>query len=276
MDARFGRVRGLRPVVEDDWQAIIALAGQENPWRWGCGRMAARDLREACSVAPARVLEDGAAVAGLACLAPVADNVVRAQGVARDSAAARELVAWTLECAESAATHTAAAARGPMLALLKRARFEPHSSQRTMLWRGERCAAPSLPWPYRFAALRADRLAALRATYAMAWPDDEEAAPDHFESADHVVLVEDAADVAGYAMWEVLGDGTGVIHEVAVHPRHRRRGIGIALTAFALRHLQDRARGIELLVMDENPARHLYERLGFEVVEHVVNLVRRT
>lgn len=285
MDTRTVHVPGPRPVAEDDWPAISALSDEQNPWCWGCGRAAARDLREACALraGAAGVLKDSAGVAGIACLAPASDEVVRALGVARDGAAARDLIAWTLGRADAGRTdaekvRTSASARSPMLAVLGRAGFKPYSSQRTMRWRGEHCPAPSLPPPYRFAALRNDRLAALRDTYALAWPDDDEAAAGHFESAEHVVLVEGAArgsrvDVAGYALWEVFDDGTGVIHEVAVHPRHRRRGIGTALTAFAVRHLRDRARRIELLVMDENSARRLYERLGFAVAEHVVNVV---
>ena len=53
-----------------------------------------------------------------------------------------------------------------------------------------------------------------------------------------------------------------------VHPAHQGRGVGTAL----LRHLVDHATAegverIELTVLDGNPARRLYEREGFTLVE---------
>ena len=78
--------------------------------------------------------------------------------------------------------------------------------------------------------------------------------------------------MVGYASWELLPNGCGVIHDVGVHSVHRRRGIGAAATAFAGQSLRPCARRIELLVMDRNPAERIYERLGFEVVEDMVNV----
>lgn len=81
-------------------------------------------------------------------------------------------------------------------------------------------------------------------------------------------------NVAGYAMWERVDATLGVIHEVAVHPAHRRRGIGGALATFAVGQLRPTER-IELLVVDDNPAERVHERLGFEVVEELVFMARR-
>lgn len=64
----------------------------------------------------------------------------------------------------------------------------------------------------------------------------------------------------------------GVIDEVAVHPAHRSKGLGAALVRFAIKSLGDRS--ITLVIMNENPARRLYERLGFVVVEEHLDLVR--
>jgi ribosomal protein S18 acetylase RimI-like enzyme len=62
--------------------------------------------------------------------------------------------------------------------------------------------------------------------------------------------------------------------DIFVEPRHRRRGIARALlgrvAALAI------ARGspmIELTVRDDNPARNLYRRCGFQRVGHCVNYV---
>lgn len=57
-----------------------------------------------------------------------------------------------------------------------------------------------------------------------------------------------------------------LIANVAVHPDHRRRGIGRLLTQAAIRHASSRrADGTWLHVRDDNPgAIRLYEQLGFE------------
>ncbi|MCY4130820.1 MAG: GNAT family N-acetyltransferase [Gammaproteobacteria bacterium] len=59
--------------------------------------------------------------------------------------------------------------------------------------------------------------------------------------------------------------------EVAVHPSHRRKGLGEVLTLWAIQNLGDRT--ITLVVMDENPARNLYEKLGFVVWEERLDLM---
>ena len=131
-----------------------------------------------------------------------------------------------------------------------------------------------LPGPYRFAEFDERRLGSLLATFFAAWPDEDDAmeASRSFRESAGLVLVRDADDVVGYASWELLPNGCGVIHDVGVHPVHRRRGIGAAATAFAGQSLRPCARRIELLVMDRNPAERIYERMGFEVVEDTVNL----
>lgn len=136
---------------------------------------------------------------------------------------------------------------------------------------------PPLPAPCRFADFEARWLRPLLATYAAAWPADEVdvvEAERTFRESDGLVLAVDGERVAGYALWERADDATGVIHEVAVHPDVRRFGMGSALTAFAIGRLRPVTSRIELLVVDANPARLMYERLGFEVVEEVEFLTR--
>ena len=85
----------------------------------------------------------------------------------------------------------------------------------------------------------------------------------------HLVVAHNG-DVAGYVLTSRAPEG-GVIEEVAVHPTHRRKGLGEALTLAAIRSLGDCT--ITLVVMDDNPVRTLYERLGFLVWEERVDLV---
>ena len=137
--------------------------------------------------------------------------------------------------------------------------------------------ADPLVEPYRLAPFDQSRLPSLLAAYRAAWPDedvDEVEAGRSLLEADGLVLAEAGEDVVGYAMWEIVPDSLGLIHEIAVHPNHRRRGIGSALTAFAVHQLRQAPR-IELLVVGENPAQEMYAALGFEVVEDVVFMARR-
>jgi len=59
--------------------------------------------------------------------------------------------------------------------------------------------------------------------------------------------------------------GAYYISELHVHPRHRKRGIGGAALDYA--EAQARRLGHRLTTTTTNPARRLYERHGFRVVE---------
>jgi ribosomal protein S18 acetylase RimI-like enzyme len=67
-------------------------------------------------------------------------------------------------------------------------------------------------------------------------------------------------------MWVNLGPGVLHLIEIALLPEQRRRGLGTR----CLRRLLDEARAygadMTLEVADDNPARHLYQRLGFDVI----------
>jgi ribosomal protein S18 acetylase RimI-like enzyme len=67
--------------------------------------------------------------------------------------------------------------------------------------------------------------------------------------------------------------GDGEIHMLAVDPDHQRRGIGSALTSFAVERLRDA--GVTLAVVGTGgdpghaPARRTYERAGFTAFPQV-------
>jgi GNAT superfamily N-acetyltransferase len=74
-----------------------------------------------------------------------------------------------------------------------------------------------------------------------------------------------------------LRKDTWVIGNVATHPDHRNRGISTALLQAAIEHaLKDRrARYVALQVVDGNdPATHLYKKLGFETTGSVTRYHR--
>jgi len=77
-------------------------------------------------------------------------------------------------------------------------------------------------------------------------------------------VVEAAGEPVGYISL-VHADDHDVVHELAVDPAVQARGLGTSV----LRRVQEEARGrgvpVRLSVHDDNPARRLYERLGFAV-----------
>lgn len=83
----------------------------------------------------------------------------------------------------------------------------------------------------------------------------------------------DGADVAGYVLTslqpqEANGERVGYLDSVAVRRPWRRRGLGRALVAEALRVLRDRgatSAGLGVDLQNQNEAARLYESVGFEV-----------
>ncbi|MDE0692491.1 MAG: N-acetyltransferase, partial [Gammaproteobacteria bacterium] len=265
-----------------DRDAILALAKRSTPWRCGLGRFADVELArrlDGSDSTSTRLHRANGAVSGFANVTPRVLRGFDLTAIAVDGPAFRALVDWAVEnCPGDTALHTSASATDDASTALSQQGFRSYLVQRTMEFRAGAPKVSALPTPYRFADLAEVGLAALMATYVVAWPEDdvdEADAEESFRETDGLVVACDAAHVAGYAMWERTEDGIGVIHEVAVHPNHRRLGIGAALTMFAVERLRPVTSRIELVVMEENPAQRLYERLGFEVVEDLVFMHRQ-
>lgn len=83
-----------------------------------------------------------------------------------------------------------------------------------------------------------------------AWPD-----------ADRLVLVVTDEPV-GRLLVDEAADGTTVV-DIALLPAHRGRGIGTAVLDAVLARADERCAPCELSVDRGNPAKRLYERLGF-------------
>jgi ribosomal protein S18 acetylase RimI-like enzyme len=65
-----------------------------------------------------------------------------------------------------------------------------------------------------------------------------------------------------------------VIVDVALLPAHRGRGIGTALLTPILDEAERTGRAVSIHVARENPARRLYDRLGFvQVADQGVHLL---
>ena len=275
-----GRVVAAKVDKVRNRDAILALAKRSTPWRCGLGRFAdvelARRLDGPDSTATELLRSDGA-VSGFAAVTPRVLSGFDLTAIAVDRPAFLALIDWAAgSCPGDTALHTSASAADDARTALLQQGFRSYLVQRTMQFGADAPKPSALPGPYRFADLAEVGLAALMATYVVAWPEDdvdEADAEESFRETDGLVVACDAAHVAGYATWERTEDGIGVIHEVAVHPARRRLGIGAALTVFAVERLRSATSRIELVVLDDNPARRLYERLGFEVVEDLVFMV---
>lgn len=286
----------LRPALQEDLAAIESLAAEMGCIRWGW-RLTAKLLAERwreLSPTLIRVAEAASLVQGYGDISQASPTVSRwFHGIASDVQTARALIDWacqdpasrstTLETSlfakEAGQTLRHDVADRPVYRLLGAAGFRPSSKTTTMRLAAETPEPKALPRGYRFARFNESLLSALLATYYAAWPRDYYAGDDTADIAglfrqahsdDLHLVVADNGDVAGYVLTSRPPEG-GVIDEVAVHPVHRRRGLGEALTRAGIRSLGDRT--ITLVVMDDNPARRLYERLGFAVWEERVDLV---
>lgn len=62
------------------------------------------------------------------------------------------------------------------------------------------------------------------------------------------------------------GDTSVYLANIRVAPEYQRRGIGTRLISDVLRDAHERGLAVTLRVLKVNPARRLYERLGFVVV----------
>ena len=76
-----------------------------------------------------------------------------------------------------------------------------------------------------------------------------------------VLAVREGATPIGYAQLE-HHDGSAEIAQVYVHPGHRGRGLGTAITCAAI-HAAAGARDLWIVADDEGRPKELYERLGF-------------
>jgi len=70
--------------------------------------------------------------------------------------------------------------------------------------------------------------------------------------------------------------GDGILETVAVAPAFQKRGIGTHLVRFAVNRLREEGHEtVGLYCVTTNPARYLYEKLGFTEHYHIVYAIRK-
>ncbi len=87
-----------------------------------------------------------------------------------------------------------------------------------------------------------------------------------------VLAVRDRGTPIAYAQIECAGDAAEV-RDVYVHPDHRGRGLGSALTSAAI-DAAPSVRDLWITADDEDRPKHLYARLGFRPVARELQVLR--
>jgi GNAT superfamily N-acetyltransferase len=86
----------------------------------------------------------------------------------------------------------------------------------------------------------------------------------------HVWVAEDNGAMAGFVAVMIRSQQLGEIYMIAVDPDHQRKGIGSALTTFAVDWL--RSEGVAIAMVETGadpghaPARRTYEQSGFHLL----------
>jgi ribosomal-protein-alanine N-acetyltransferase len=101
-------------------------------------------------------------------------------------------------------------------------------------------------------------------------PWSAQAFRDSLRSGHHYLAARDGGELIGYGGIALVAgppEPETEIHTIGVHPDHQRRGIGARLLAGLLGHADAMGAVVFLEVRTDNePARRLYLRNGFEVV----------
>lgn len=119
-------------------------------------------------------------------------------------------------------------------------------------------------WPAEFQAqFLAQQAAAQHSHYAI-----------HFADAEWLIIERDGEAIGRIYVGET-GDDLHII-DISLLPDSRGQGIGGAILADVLDQARELGRGVTIHVERNNPARSLYARLGFELVEEggVYDLLR--
>ena len=281
----------MRPGRPEDFATLLALWA-EDVRRGGHDSVPdptwlRRQLGDFDWEARSRVLEDGTGPQG--CVVVLerpgsAGSVTRVEAIGRSEPGRLRLLRWGLGLSRAAGAAAAQvwSPRDADMAELTRCGL----SQVRAFWRMDRpdlADVPefSLPPQYRLEVGADSRLAA--EAYNRAFSDHwrfSPVTPEHVPAGGRaeelrLLAIGPQGDPAA-VVWSTVErpevdtrpQPVGLVNVVGTVPRHRRRGLALALTAEALRRLEDRGAASASLYVDASNPTHaydLYRRLGFEV-----------
>jgi ribosomal protein S18 acetylase RimI-like enzyme len=82
-----------------------------------------------------------------------------------------------------------------------------------------------------------------------------------------ITQVVHANDLAVGFIMAPIKDGARWIHTICIVPEHQHKGIGTEVLGRVIAQAKEQKMSLYLNVLKVNPARRLYERLGFGVIE---------
>jgi GNAT superfamily N-acetyltransferase len=104
--------------------------------------------------------------------------------------------------------------------------------------------------------------------------------PSEDERRERVLARYDCAEILSYAgrplgLWKVVREGKAWdLIQIQLQPEYQGLGLGKALIEGLIEEARAAGASIGLQVLNGNPARRLYERLGFEVVAEAEHFMR--
>ena len=84
-----------------------------------------------------------------------------------------------------------------------------------------------------------------------------------FNPADYQIIVVDGHDIGAFSV--VKREADVYLSEIQIDPDHQNSGLGTAVIEGVIREAERQRLPIALQVLKVNPARRLYDRLGFSV-----------
>lgn len=110
-------------------------------------------------------------------------------------------------------------------------------------------------------------VAAMKDLVARVWGWDdarqEQFFADHFDPAPSRIIVVDGEDAGVVAV--VWGEADAFLASIEILPEYQGRGLGTAIIRHIIAAAEARGLPVRLRVLKINPARRLYERLGFVI-----------